>query len=94
MSTSKLVYLKLQLKEMLDKGYIRPSVLPWGASIFFVKKKDDTLRLYIDYRNLITVTIKNRYPLSRIDNLFDQLKGETMFSKIELRPVYHQVCIK
>ena len=79
-----LVELKLQLKEILDKGYIRPSISPWGAPILFVKK-DGTLRLYIDYRKLKKVTIKNMYPLPRIADLFDQLKGETMFSKIDLR---------
>jgi hypothetical protein len=81
MSTPELVELKLQLKEMLDKGYIRPSVSPWGAPVLFVKKKDGTLRLCIDYRQLNKVTIKNRYPLSQIDDLFDQLKGATMFFK-------------
>jgi len=75
MSTPELIELKLQLKEILDKGCIRPSVSPWGAPILFVKKKDDTLRLCIDYRKLNKVTIKNMYPLPRIDDLFDQLKG-------------------
>jgi hypothetical protein len=71
MSTLELVELKLQLKEMMDKGYIRPSVSPWGAPVLFVKKKDGTLRLCIDYRQLNKVTIKNKYPLPRIDDLFD-----------------------
>jgi hypothetical protein len=71
MRTPELVELKLQLKEMMDKGYIRPSVSPWGALVLFVKKKDGTLRLYIDYRQLNKVTIKNKYPLPRIDDLFD-----------------------
>lgn len=71
MNTPKLVELKLQFKEMLDKGYIRPSVSPWGALVLFVEKKDDTLKLCIDYRKLNKVTIKNRYLLPRIDNLFD-----------------------
>ena len=75
MSTLELVELKLQLKEMLDKGYIRPSVSPWGALVLFVNKKDGTLKLCIDYRQLNKVTIKKRYPLSRINDLFDQLKG-------------------
>eukprot|EP00253_Pinus_taeda_P018697 PITA_18697 len=94
MSIPELVELKLQLKEMLDKGYIRPSVSPWGAPVLFVRKKDGTLRLCIDYRQLNKVTIKNRYPLPRIDDLFDQLKGAAVFSKIDLRSGYHQVCIK
>jgi len=94
MSTLELVELKLQLKEMLDKGYIRPSVSPWGTPILFVKKKDGTLRLCIDYRLLRKVTIKNMNPLPRIDDLFYQLKGATMFSKIDLRSRYHQVQIK
>ena len=64
-----------QLKELLDKGFIRPSTSPWGAPVLFVKKKDDSLRLYIDYRQLNKVTIKNKYPLPRINDLFDQLQG-------------------
>jgi hypothetical protein len=91
MSTPELVELKLQLKEMLDKGYIRPSVSPYGASSLFVNKKDDTLRLCIDYRQINKMTIKNKYPLPRIDDLFDQLRAATIFSKIDLRSRYHQV---
>jgi hypothetical protein len=91
MSTPELVELKLQLKEMMDKGYIRPSVSPWGASVLFLKKKDGTLRLCIDYRQLNKVTIKNKYPLPRIDDLFDQLGGASIFSKIDLRSGYHQL---
>jgi len=94
MSTPELVELKLQLKEMLDKGYIRPSVTPWGAPILFVKKKDGTLRLCIEYRKLNKVTIKNRYPLSRIGDFFNQLKGAAVFSNIDMRSGYHQVHIK
>jgi hypothetical protein len=94
MSTPELVELKLQLKEMMDKGYIRPSVSPWGAPVLFVKKKDGTLRLCIDYRQLNKVTIKNKYPLPKIDDLFDQLGGASIFSKIDLRSGYHQVRIK
>jgi len=94
MSTPKLVDLKLQLKEMLDKGYIRPSVSPWESPVLFVKKKYGTLRICIDYRKLNKVTMKNRYPFPRIDDLFDQLKGATMFSKIDTKSVYHQVRIK
>eukprot|EP00253_Pinus_taeda_P002058 PITA_02058 len=94
MSTHELVELKLQLKEILYKGYIRPSVSPWGAPVLFVKKKDGTLRLCIDYRKLNKVKIKNKYPLTRIDDLFDQLKGAAVFSEIDLRSGYHQVHIK
>lgn len=79
MSTPKLVELKFQLKEMIGKEYIRPSVSLWSASVLFVKKKDGTLRLCIDYMQLNMVTIKESYPLSRFIDLFDQLKGETMF---------------
>eukprot|EP00253_Pinus_taeda_P014721 PITA_14721 len=78
---------------MLDIRYIRPSVSPWGAPVLFVKKNDGTLRLCIDYRELSKVTIKNRYPLPRIDDLFDQLKGAAVFSKIGLRFGYHQFVI-
>jgi hypothetical protein len=91
MSTPELVEIKLQLKEMMDKGYIWPSVSPWGAPVLFVKKKDGTLRLCIDYRQLNKVTIKNKYPLPRIDDMFDQLGGSSIFSKIDLRSGYHQV---
>jgi hypothetical protein len=91
MSTPELVELKLQLREMMDKGYIWPNVSPWGAPVLFVKKKDSTLRLCIDYRQLNKVTIKNKYPLPRIDDLFDQLGGASIFSKIDLRSGYHQV---
>jgi hypothetical protein len=94
MSTPELVELKLQLKEMMDKGYIQPSVSPWGAPVLFVKKKDGTLRPCIDYRQLNKVTIKNKYPLPKIDDLFDQLGGASIFSKIDLRSGYHQVRIK
>jgi len=93
MITLELVEFKLQLKKMLDKGYIRPSVPPWGVPILFVKKTDGTLRLFIDYKKLIKGMIKNRYPLPRIDDLFNQFKGTTMFSKIDLRSIYHKVHI-
>ena len=79
---------------MLDKGFIRPSVSPWGAPVLFVKKKDGSMRLCIDYRLLNQVTVKNRYPLPRIDDLFDQLKMAGVFSKIDLRSGYHQLRIK
>lgn len=75
----------------MDIGYIRPSVSPWGAPVLFVKKKDGGLRLCIDYRELNQVTIKNKYPLPSIDDLFDQLKGAETFSKIDLRSGYHQL---
>jgi hypothetical protein len=84
----------MQLKELLDLGLIRPSVSPWGAPVIFVKKKDGSLRLCIDYRDLNRATVKNRYPMPQIDDLFDQMKGATVFSKIDLRSVYHQLRIK
>ena len=76
MSTPEMLELKMQLQELLEKKYIRLSVSPWGASVLFVKKKDGTLRLCIDYRKLNKVTMKNKYPLPRIDDLFDQMKGK------------------
>ena len=85
--------LKTQLQELLEQGFIRPSVSPWGAPVLFVRKKDGSLRLCIDYRMLNRVTVKNRYPLPRIDDLFDQLGGATVFSKIDLRSGYHQLRI-
>jgi hypothetical protein len=94
MGTPELKYLKMQLNELLKKGYIHPSVSPWGAPILFVKKKEETLRLCIDFKKLNKVTIKNKYPSPRIDDLFDQLKGARIFLKIELRSGYHQVRIK
>ena len=86
--------LATQLQELLDKGMIRPSVSPWGAPVLFVKKKDGSLRLCIDYRELNKLTIKNKYTLPRIDELFDQLKDAVYFSKIDLRTGYHQLKIK
>jgi len=86
--------LKLQLQELIDKKYIRPSVSLWGAPILFVKKNDGTLRLYIDYFQLNKMTIKNRYPFPHIDDLFDQIRGAMVFSKRDLRSGYHQVHIK
>jgi hypothetical protein len=94
MSTPELQELKMKLKELLDLGLIRPSVSPWGAPIIFIRKKDRSWRLCIDYRQLNKSTIKNQYPLPRIDDLFDQMKGATMFSKIDLRSRYHQLRIK
>ena len=78
----------------MDRGFIRPSISPWGAPVLFVKKKDDTWRLCIDYRQLNKVTIRNRYPLPQIDDLFDQLQGARVFSKIDLRSRYHQLRIR
>ena len=84
MAPLELQELKKQLQELLDKGYTRPSVSLWGAPVLFVKKKDGTLRLCIDYQKLNQVTVKNKYPLPRIDDLFDQLQGAEVFSKIDL----------
>jgi len=84
----------VQLEDLLQKSYIRPSVSPWGESVLFIKKKDGTLRLCIDYRELNKITIKNKYPLPRIDDLFDQLQGMRVFSKVDLRLGYHQLRIK
>ena len=94
MAPLELKELKLQLQELLEKGFIIPSVSPWGAPVLFVKKKDGTLRLCIDYRQLNKLTVKNKYPLPRIDDLFDQLIGASIFSKVDLRSGYHQLRIK
>ena len=94
MTPSELAELKLQLQDLLDKGFIRPSTSPWGCPALFVKKKDQGLRLCVDYRPLNAVTIKNKYPLPRIDLLFDQLAGAKVFSKIDLRSGYHQIKIR
>ncbi|KAA0063403.1 reverse transcriptase [Cucumis melo var. makuwa] len=94
MAPAELKELKVQLQELLDKGFIRPSVSPWRAPVLFVKKKDGSMRICIDYRELNKVTVKNRYPLPRIDDLFDQLQGATVFSKIDLRSGYHQLRIR
>jgi hypothetical protein len=88
MPPKELAKLKLQLQELLDKGFIFPSASPWGCPVFFLKKKDESLRLCVDYRPLNAVTIKNKYPLSRIDVLFDQLAGARVFSKIDLRSLW------
>ncbi|KAJ6810578.1 uncharacterized protein M6B38_103615 [Iris pallida] len=94
MNKEELAELNKQIKELLSKGFIQPSASPWGAPVLFVKKKDGTLRLVIDYRALNEVTIKNKYPLPRIDQLFDQLEEARVFSKIDLRSEYHQVKVK
>ncbi|KAD2805356.1 hypothetical protein E3N88_38733 [Mikania micrantha] len=84
----------IQIQELMDKGFIRLSFSPWGAPVLFVKKKDGTLRMCIDYRQLNKVTIKNCYSLPRIDDLFDQLQGACYFSKIDLRSGYHQLRVR
>jgi hypothetical protein len=86
--------LKTQLQDLLEKGFIRSSSSPWGCPAIFVKKKDQTLRMCVDYRPLNEVTIKNKYPLPRIDLLFDQLVGAKVFSKIDLRSGYHQIRVR
>jgi hypothetical protein len=86
-----LAELKIQLKELLDKGYIKPSLSPWGCPTLFVKKKDKALRLCVDYRPLNVVIIKNKYSLPHIDLLFDELAGAQVFSKIDLCSDYHQI---
>jgi hypothetical protein len=91
MPPKELVELKIQLQELLDKGYIQPSSSPWGCPAIFVKKKDKTLRLCVDYHPLNEATIKNKYPLPRIDLLFDQLAGAKVFFKVNLRSGYHQI---
>ena len=94
MTPVELQELRVQLQELLDKGFIRPSTSPWGAPVLFAKKKDRTLRLCIDYRQLNRVTVKNRYPLPRIDDLFDKLRGARVCSKIDLRTSYHQLRVR
>ena len=94
MAPTKLKELKTQLLELLDKGFVRPSVLPRGAPVLFVKKKDGTLRMCIDYRQIHKVAVKNKYPLTRIEDLFDQLKEASAFSKIDLRSGYYQLWVK
>ena len=89
MSTLEMLELKMQLQELLEKKYIRPGVSPWGAPVLFVKKKDGTLQLCIDYRQLNKATTKNKYPSPRIDDLFDQMRGAKVFSKIDLGSGYH-----
>jgi hypothetical protein len=92
MASNELAELKTQLLELLDKGFIRPSCSPWCC--LFVDKKDKTRHMCVDYRPLNVVTVKNKYPLSRIDRLFDQLIGAQVFSKIDLRSSYHQIKIR
>ena len=86
--------LKVQIHDLLDMGFIRPSTSPWGTPVLFAKNKDKTLRLCIDYRQLNKVMIKNQYLLPRIDDLFDQLRGAQVYSKIDLRTYYHQLRVR
>ncbi|GJS69155.1 putative reverse transcriptase domain-containing protein [Tanacetum coccineum] len=94
LASSKMKELSEQFQELSDKGFIRPSYSPWGAPVLFVKKKDGLFRMCIDYRELNKLTVKNRYPLSRIDDLFDQLQGSSIYSKIDLRSGYHQLRVR
>jgi hypothetical protein len=94
MPPNELAELKIQLQDLLDKGFIHPSASPWGCPALFVKKKDNSLRLCVDYRPLNAMTIKNKYPLLRIDILFDQLAGAKVISKIDLHFGYHQIKIR
>nr|GFB32300.1 putative reverse transcriptase domain-containing protein [Tanacetum cinerariifolium] len=86
--------LSVQLQELTDKGFIRPSYSPWEALVLFVKKKDGSFRMCIDYRELNKLTVKNHYPLLRIDDMFDQLHGSSVYSKIDLRSGYHQLRVR
>ena len=94
MAPAELKELKVQMEELLSKGFVKTSTSPWGAPVLFVKKKDGSLRLCIDYRQLNQVTIRNQYPLPRIDDLFDQLQGAKVFSKIDLLSGYHQLKVR
>jgi len=94
MIASELAELKKQLGELQQSGFIRPSSSPWGAPVLFVKKKDGSMRMCVDYRALNEVTIKNKYPLPRTNDLFDQLKGAKYFSMIDPRLGYHQLKIR
>ncbi|GKE13116.1 retrovirus-related pol polyprotein from transposon 17.6, partial [Tanacetum coccineum] len=94
LAPSKVHELSNQLQELSDRGFIRPSTSPWGAPVLFVKKKDGSFRMCIDYRELNKCTVKNRYPLPIIDDLFDQLQGSSVYSKIELRSGYHQLRVR
>ncbi|GJX23719.1 putative reverse transcriptase domain-containing protein [Tanacetum coccineum] len=94
LAPSEMEELSTQLQELSDKGFIRPSSSPWGAPVLFVKKKDGSFRMCIDYRELNKLTVKNRYPLPRIDDLFDQLQGSSVYSKIDLGSGYHQLRVR
>ncbi|GJT28999.1 putative reverse transcriptase domain-containing protein [Tanacetum coccineum] len=94
LAPSEMQELSNQLQELADRGFIRPSTSPWGALVLFVKKKDGSFRMCIDYRELNKLTVKNRYPITRIDDLFDQLQGSSVYSKIDLRSGYHQLRVR
>jgi hypothetical protein len=94
MSVEELKELKKQLTELQESGYIRSNSSPWGAPVLFVQKKDGSQRMCVDYRSLNDVTVKNKYPLPRIEDLFDQMRGARVFSKIDLRTSYHQMKIR
>nr|GFC69788.1 putative reverse transcriptase domain-containing protein [Tanacetum cinerariifolium] len=94
LAPSEMKELAEQLKELSDKGFVRPSSSPWGAPVMFVKKKDGSFRMCIDYRELNKLTVKNCYPLPRIDDLFDQLQRSSVYSKIDLRSGYHQLRVR
>jgi hypothetical protein len=94
MSVEELKELKKQLTELQEAGYIRPSSSPWGAPVLFVHKKDGSQQMCVDYRSLNDVTVKNKYSLPRIEDLFDQMRGARVFSKIDLRSGYHQMKIR
>nr|GFC40096.1 putative reverse transcriptase domain-containing protein [Tanacetum cinerariifolium] len=94
LAPSEMKELSDQLKELVDKGFIRPSSSPWGAPVLFVKKKDGSFWMCIDYQELKKLTVKNQYPLPRIDDLFDQLQRSSIYSKIDLRSGYHQLRVR
>nr|GEX77406.1 putative reverse transcriptase domain-containing protein [Tanacetum cinerariifolium] len=94
LAPSEMHELSNQLQELIDQGFIRPSTSPWGAHVLFFKKKDESFRMCIDYQELNKLTIKNRYPLPRIDDLFDQLQCSSVYSKIDLRSGYHQLRVR
>src|SRR4051812_45634080 len=94
MAPHEIAELKIQLEALLDKGFVRPSSSPWGFPVLFVMKKDGTERMCIDYRPLNLAMIKNKYPLPRINDLYDQLARSAIFSKMDLRLGYHQIRIR
>ena len=94
MNRAELKKLKLQLRELTDNGFIHPSISPWGDSVLFDKKRDGTLRICIDYRQLNKVTIKNNYPITKIDDVFDQLQVSSFFSKIDLCSPFHNLRVR